>query len=181
MELSIPVPKTPDGRVYRYLPNVDAHPRHFVLGETVVGFAADPDRAARTKYAPGTPGTVCPYSGIRADDSEFTHPDDRKAAVKIVKQAALQDMQDAVSEMLAGVVRGRKSITYKPAPQSKPRPHFGRRDLMRLLVCDCCGRDYGVFAIALFCPDCGAPNLALHFSREARVGRLAGRSGGSLG
>lgn len=140
--LSIPVPRTPDGRVYRYSPNVDAHPRHFVLGETVLGFAADPDRAARTKYTAGTPGTVCPYSGIRADDSEFTHPDDRKAAVKIVKQAALQDMQDAVSEMLAGVARGSKSITYKPAPrQSKPRPRFGRRDLMRLLVCDCCGRD----------------------------------------
>ncbi|WP_192179984.1 hypothetical protein [Mesorhizobium amorphae] len=170
MQLSIPVPRTPDGRVYRYSPNVDAHPRHFVLGETVVGFAADPDRAARTKYTAGTPGTVCPYSGIRADDSQFTHPEDRKAAVKIVKQAALQDMQDAVSEMLAGVARGSKSITYKPAPrQSKPRPRFGRRDLMRLLVCDCCGRDYGVFAIALFCPDCGAPNLALHFSREAEL------------
>lgn len=170
MQLSIPMPKTPDGRVYRYSPNAEAHPRHFVLGDPVVGFVADPDRAVRMKYAPGTPGTVCPYSGVRADDAEFMHPDDRKAAVKIVKQAALQDMQDAVSEMLAGVARGSKSITYKPAAQrSKPRPRFGRRDLMRLLVCDCCGRDYGVFAIALFCPDCGAPNLALHFSREAEL------------
>ncbi|MGO4560097.1 hypothetical protein [Mesorhizobium sp. 2RAF21] len=170
MQLSIPMPKTPDGRVYRYSPNAEAHPRHFVLGDPVVGFVADPDRAVRIKYAPGTPGTVCPYSGVRADDAEFMHPDDRKAAVKIVKQAALQDMQDAVSGMLAGVARGSKSITYKPAARrSKPRPRFGRRDLMRLLVCDCCGRDYGVFAIALFCPDCGAPNLALHFAREAEL------------
>ena len=36
-------------------------------------------------------------------------------------------------------------------------------------VCDHCGRDYGVFAIGLFCPDCGAPNLRLHFAREART------------
>lgn len=170
MQLSIPMPKTPEGRVYRYSPNIDAHPRHFVLGDPVVGFVAEPDRAARIKYVPGTPGTVCPYSGVRADDAEFTHPDDRKAALKIVKQAALQDMQDAVSDMLAGVARGSKSMTYKPATRrNKPRPRFGRRDLMRLLVCDCCGRDYGVFAIALFCPDCGAPNLALHFARETEL------------
>lgn len=170
MQLSIPMPKTPDGRVYRYSPNIDAHPRHFVLGDPVVGFVRDPAKAARMKYAPGTPGTVCPYSGVRADDADFTHPDDRKAALKIVKQAALQDMQDAVSDMLAGVARGSKSMTYKPAArQNKPRPRFGRRDLMRLLVCDCCGRDYGVFAIALFCPDCGAPNLALHFARESEL------------
>ncbi|RUW20161.1 hypothetical protein EOA60_26225 [Mesorhizobium sp. M1A.F.Ca.IN.020.06.1.1] len=170
MQLSIPVPKTPDGRVYRYSPNIDAHPRHFVLSEPVVGFVADPERAARMKYPPGTRGTVCPYSGVRADDAEFTHPDDRKAAIKIIKQTALQDARDAFSDMLADVARGSKSITYKPAARpSKPRPRFGRRDLMRLLVCDCCGRDYGVFAIALFCPDCGAPNLALHFAREAEL------------
>ena len=81
MQLSIPMPKTPDGRVYSYSPNADAHPRHFVLGDTVVGFVPDADRALRKKYAPGTPGTVCPYSGIRADDADFMHPDDRKAAV----------------------------------------------------------------------------------------------------
>ena len=106
------------------------------------------------KHAPDTPGTVCPYSGVRADDAEFLHPDDRKAAIKVVEHAALQDMQDAISGMLAGVARGSKLLTYKPAPRrNRSRPRFGRRDLMRLLVCDCCGRDYGVFAIALFCPE----------------------------
>jgi hypothetical protein len=170
MHLNIPTPKTPDGRIYRYSPNVDAHPRHFVLGDRVADFVADPDKVGRMKHAPGTPGTVCPYSGVRADDSEFEHPDDRKAAIKVVEHAALQDMQDAFSDMLAGIARGSKSLTYKPASRrNRPRPRFGRRDLMRLLVCDCCGRDYGVFAIALFCPDCGAPNLALHFAREVEL------------
>jgi len=32
-----------------------------------------------------------------------------------------------------------------------------------------CGRDYGVYAIGLFCPDCGAPNLRLHFERERQL------------
>lgn len=170
MQLSIPMPKTPDGRFYRYSPNTDAHPRHFVMGDRVPEFVPDPSKQTRMRYAPGTPGTVCPYSGIRADDADFMHPDDRKAALKMVEHAALQDMQDAFSHMLAGVAKGSKSLTYKPGPKrNRPRPRFGRRDLMRLLVCDCCGRDYGVFAIALFCPDCGAPNLALHFSREAEL------------
>jgi hypothetical protein len=40
---------------------------------------------------------------------------------------------------------------------------------MRELVCDHCGRDYGVFAIGLFCPDCGAPNVRLHFAREVEL------------
>lgn len=117
MQLSIPIPRTPEGRVYRYSPNVDAHPRHFVLGDTAAGFLADPVKAERIKYAPGTPGTVCPYSGVRSDDEEFMHPDDRKAAVKVVEQAALQDIQDAFSDMLVGVARGSKSLTYKPAPR----------------------------------------------------------------
>lgn len=52
---------------------------------------------------------------------------------------------------------------------SKPKPRFARQDLMRELVCDHCGRDYGVFAIGLFCPDCGAPNLRLHFVREGEL------------
>ncbi|MUT27258.1 MULTISPECIES: hypothetical protein [Mesorhizobium] len=170
MQLTIQPPKTPDGRVYRYSPNLAAHPRHFVLGERVAGFVADPNKVTRMKHAPGTPGTVCPYSGVRAEDAEFLHPDDRKAAIKMVEHAALEDIQDAISDMFVGVARGSKSLSYKPAPRrNRPRPRFGRRDLMRLLVCDCCGRDYGVFAIALFCPDCGALNLALHFAREAEL------------
>ena len=42
---------------------------------------------------------------------------------------------------------------------------------MRELVCDHCGRDYAVFAIGLFCCDCGAPNLRLHFAREVDLVR----------
>jgi len=156
--------------VYRYSPNEHAHPRHFVLGDRVADVTTDGDKRARMKQTPGTPGTVCPYSGVVDEDGAFTHPDDKKAAMELVKHAALADMQAAFGEMLSNVARKSSSIKYTPSRRSpKPKPRFGRRDLMRALVCDHCGRDYGVFAIALFCPDCGAPNIALHFAREVEL------------
>jgi hypothetical protein len=170
MQLAIPLPRTPDGRAYRYSPNEAAHPRHFLIGDRVEDFMIDDAKRPRMKNTPGSPQTVCPYSGTVAADAEFIHPEDRKAALKIVKQAAIQDMRDAFSDMLKNATRGNKYLTYKEAPRrNHPRPRFGRRDLMRALVCDCCGRDYAVYAIALFCPDCGAPNLALHFAREVKL------------
>lgn len=176
MELSIPPPRTPDGRVYRWSPNEDAHPRLFVLGDVRESPEPTPELQARMKHPPRSPKTVCPYSGIVAPDQEFTHPDDLKAAIEIAKHAALQDVQDAMSEMVAGINRRapRNSmfrLTAEVKSTRRPKPRFGRRDLMRELVCDHCGRDYGVFAIGLFCPDCGAPNLRLHFAREGELVR----------
>jgi hypothetical protein len=171
MTLAIPLPKTPDGRVYRYSPNADAHPRHFVLGSRINGFVINPDKQARMKQPPGSPFTVCPYSGVIAEDSEFTHPDDTKAGLKLVEHAVLQDASAAISDMLKSAARrSNGTLTYKPGKGGgKLKPRFGRRDLMRLLVCDHCGRDYGVFAIGLYCPDCGSPNVALHFRRETEL------------
>ena len=49
MTLGIPLPKTPDGRVYRYSPNENAHPRLFLLGERVPEFVVPETTApART-------------------------------------------------------------------------------------------------------------------------------------
>ena len=171
MQLAIPLPQTPDGRVYRYSPNEIAHPRHFVLGNREAGFFVEEHKRERMRQEPGTTKTVCPYSGVIGDDGDFTHPKDQEAAIKIVKHAAMQDVESAFSEMLKGVAqKSRGGITIKPGTRTRrPTPQFGRRDLMRLLICDCCGRDYGVFAIALYCPDCGAPNIALHFGREVEL------------
>jgi hypothetical protein len=52
---------------------------------------------------------------------------------------------------------------------SSSRPRAWIEDLLRELACDQCGREYGVYAIGLFCPDCGATNLAVHFSREVEL------------
>lgn len=172
--LSIPLPTTPDGRVYRFSPNPDAHPRHFVLGNSKEPVVSTPEMRARMKLQPGSPQTVCPYSGVVADDQEFTHPDDLKAAMKIAEAAAINDVRAEVERMAGAFNRtlqgnGPLSISMSVSGRKPTRPRFYRRDLLRELLCDHCGRDYGVFAIGLFCPDCGAPNLSLHFSREIEL------------
>lgn len=177
MLLEIPLPLTPDGRIYRYSPNATAHPRHFVLGPVIPDFAITDDKRTRMKLEPRSKQTVCPYSGIIDDDEKFVHPDDREAAIETVKHAAMRDMQDAIDKAFGGFNRkssgsGFLRIETKYTPgRRKPAPRFARRDLMRELVCDHCGRDYAVFAIGLFCCDCGAPNLRLHFAREVELVR----------
>jgi hypothetical protein len=188
MQLSIPLPKTPDGRTYRYSPNKNAHPRHFLLGDRIEGFVLPAALTPRMTHAPGRPGTTCPYSGLRADDSDFTHPDDIAAAREVVAHAVHHDVSEALHGMFAGLAQKHSNskflqITTGPKPSPKPAPRFARTDLLRELVCDECGRDYGVYAISLFCPDCGAPNIHLHFAREVALVReqveMAGNLAGS--
>ena len=170
MDLGIPLPKTPDGRVYRYSPNEKALPRHFVLGDAPKGFEPTEEARKRMKLFPRSTETVCPYSGVVAGDQDFTHPADIEAAKDIVRHAATADVAAAVHGMFRDMERKFASSKFlkvnTTAPTPNPKPRFFRRDLLRELVCDHCGRDYGVFAIGLFCPDCGAPNLKLHFARE---------------
>lgn len=170
MQLAIPIPQTPDGRQYRFSPNPDAHPRHFVLGGVVNGFQVGEDARARMKLVPRSQQSVCPYSGVIADDESFIHPEDRDAAIEIMKHAAAKDVVAAFTDMFKGLQK-HPNLTIKTSKDAAPtpRPHFFRQDLLRELICDHCGRDYGVYAIALFCPDCGAPNLRLHFEREAAL------------
>lgn len=141
MKLAVPVPKTPDGRVYRYSPNELAHPRHFVIGDRVENFAIPDSARARMKLEPGSDQTVCPYSGIVAGQDEFTHPEDLKAAVKLVKHAALADVEAELGKIFDGFKRGRSrnspiQIKSTSKPKHRPKPRFGRRDLLRELVCD---------------------------------------------
>jgi hypothetical protein len=174
MQLAVPIPKTPVGRVYRYSPNEKALPRLFVLGNPLPDFVVTDEARKRMKLAPHSKQTVCPYSGTIADNDDFIHPDDIKAAHEVVKHAALADVSEAFHDILKNMeskFSSSKFIKMKagPRPAAKPKPRFTRRDLLRELICDHCGRDYGVFAIALFCPDCGAPNLRLHFARETVI------------
>ncbi|MBB3237053.1 hypothetical protein [Phyllobacterium endophyticum] len=170
MKLAIPVPRTPNSRAYRYSPNEAAEPRHFLIGNRVAEIEPTEAQLLRMKQPPGTKKTVCPYSGVIDDDDAFIHPEDIKAARATVEHAAVEDVRSAFREMFSDLGRKHKGITFKAGPsRSKPKPRFRRKDLMRELVCDHCGRDYGVYAISLFCPDCGAPNLALHFAREVEL------------
>ena len=48
-------------------------------------------------------------------------------------------------------------------------PGPSRNLKLREIECDVCSRNYGVYAINLFCPDCGARNLHVHYRLEARL------------
>lgn len=176
MKLSVPLPRTPEGRIYRFSPNEHAHPRHFVMGNVLAEVPLTEALRSRMKHEPRTKQTVCPYSGMVADDDAFTHPDDVEAAQALVRHHAAQDIEDAIAQMFKDAFKGSstsngliKVTANVKRSLPKPKPRFARQDLTRELVCDHCGRDYGVFAIGLFCPDCGAPNLRLHFAREVEL------------
>lgn len=87
---------------------------------------------------------------------------------------ATSDVHDWLADLARDFNRGQRRNSFlqvkmdvKSTP--RPRPLVIREDLLRDLQCDICQRPYAVYALALFCPDCGAPNVALHFRREVSL------------
>jgi hypothetical protein len=117
---------------------------------------------------------TCPYCGTDAADDDFLAPEDQKAAMKYVEWAAQQDAGDYLDRIARDFNRkmGRGpfiSLNMQVKRSYMAPPHAWREDLLRGLTCDICGRSYGVYAIALFCPDCGSPNVHVHFAREVAL------------
>lgn len=174
MELSLPPPKSPSGKIYQYSPNPEATPRLFLIGEASDDRTISDDHRQRIRREPGPGQTVCPYSGHMADDEEFTHTDDIEAVKKHVLWLAENDVNSWLGDWTKDFNRRQPKggfITMKMdhKPRRRPKPLAIREDLLRSLDCGICGRAYGVYALALFCPDCGAPNIALHFHREVEL------------
>ncbi len=174
MELSYPVPRSPSGKIYQYSPNADAVPRLFLIGDAPADRAIAPEHRQRIRREPGPGETVCPYSGHVAPDDEFVHFADIEAIKKQVEWEAAADIEDHLAAMAKDFNRRQPrnsfiSIKMDFKPSRRPRPLAIREDLLRDLECEVCRRAYAVYAIALFCPDCGAPNLALHFRREVAL------------
>jgi sarcosine oxidase delta subunit len=171
MELNIPLPKSPSGKVYRWCPNEHCTPRLFLLGD-----AQRPENldVSQLKRSPGTRGTTCPYCGIDADDAEFNYEGDIKAIQEYIKWAASRDISEYMEKMTRDFNRsqprgGLVSLKMDFRPNHTSEPRAWREDLIRNLACDICGREYGVYAIALFCPDCSCRNLHVHFEREIEL------------
>lgn len=173
LRLAMPTPMSPSGKTYQYSPNPDAPPRLFLLGD------ADPLEARTTprrpmRRRPGPGQTVCPYSGVMADDEEFTHFDDLRVIKKHIQRLVEADIEDHLADMARDFNRRQprdalislKMDVPRRARSQTHRPLAIRQDLMRNVDCTLCGRHYAVYAIALYCPDCGAPNLLRHFDRE---------------
>jgi hypothetical protein len=172
IELSIPLPRSPSGKVYRWCPNAACSPRLFLLGDA--GTISSLDTAKSLRRSPGTRGTTCPYCGVDMDDDEFNYEGDIEAIHAYVQWAVVRDLNEFMQRMAKDFNRAQPrgsllSVTMDVKPDHTPPPRAWREDLIRNLACDVCGREYGVYAIALFCPDCGSHNLHVHFEREIEL------------
>lgn len=169
-ELSVPLPTTPTGKVRRCCPNPDCRPGLFLLGD---GPETIPGQLPGMRRVPQSAGMTCPYCGTDAEDDEWLCPEDLEHALGQVGWAAERDtakeLQRMAKDFNRKVGRGLFGITMEVEGGSRSRPQAWIEDLLRELACDRCGREYGVYAIGLFCPDCGAANFAVHFSREIEL------------
>jgi hypothetical protein len=68
-----------------------------------------------------------------------------------------------------GNLGGLLSVEMSVSRSHRSPPHPWREDLLRSMACHVCARPYGVYAIAYYCPDCGAANVATHFRREVAL------------
>jgi len=124
---------------------------------------------------PGTAGCTCPYCGHDGQDDAFVAPEDVKAIEDYVAWAVEEDVGDFLDKLATDFTRSQQnsliSLSMTVQRSRNMRPHPWREDLLRGLTCDLCGRAYGVYAIALFCPDCGGRNIHVHFRREVELVR----------
>ncbi|MCA9751671.1 MAG: hypothetical protein KC591_05730 [Gemmatimonadetes bacterium] len=173
MELEVPAPQSDTGKRYRECPSERCEPRTFLLGQGEErGGALD---CAGARRRPGEDGTTCPYCGLDAPDDRFDYEGDLEEIQKYVEWAVLHDTADYMDELArdfnrsTAPLKGLLGIEMKVKSPRPPRPSLWREDLLRNIHCGHCGRSYGVYAIALFCPDCGLPNLRDHFDREVEL------------
>ena len=171
MELEIPVPLTPTGKFYRWCPNEECTPRLFLLGDAERPDGLDPTQLPKL---PGTQGTRCPYCGTDDVDDAFNYEGDIIAIKEYIQWAVGRDVGDHIDQLARKFNRsvaksGFLSIKMTTRHTREPEPRPWREDLIRDLACQSCGRQYGVYAIALFCPDCASKNLSVHFEREIEL------------
>lgn len=171
IQISIPFPKTDSGKVYRWCPNKSCIPRLFLLGEINKSKNFDEKKLRRT---PGNNGTTCPYCGQYSTDESFNYQGDIKAIRDYVAWAVQSDMRDQIKKMTENFNKNQSknsvlSLNMSVKPSNIKKPRVVREDLLRNLACNRCGREYGVYAIGIYCPDCGSVNFDLHFEREIEL------------
>jgi hypothetical protein len=174
MTLSIPRPQSSTGKHSYHCPNEKCQPAIFQIGRAQETHTISEEHANIVRREPHTQGITCPYCGQDGEDNEFTSKEDIDYATALVKHNALKD----VSAMLGGITSdfnrsqrkgGMISISMDHKPPFNPAPRAYREDLLRSISCHVCSREYGVYALALFCPDCGVPNVSTHFKREVEI------------
>jgi hypothetical protein len=178
MELGMPLPESPTGLVQQRCPTESCRPGLFQIHKSIVDTALTQELAERTRRAPSAGSRTCPYCGYAGEDQSFISAEDRKAVLKELEWMTAQDVADELERMVSnfnrqvgGSIGGLISIHASVQRPALIRPHVWREDLLRDLTCDVCGQRYGVYAIGLFCPNCGASNTHVHFAREVELVR----------
>jgi hypothetical protein len=174
----IRLPASESGKVLLRCPRKGCAPADFYLGRTSQGRTIAVEHEHWVRRKPGTLGVTCPYCGYDADDDYFRHPDDRHYLerrtkheagrfVEEIMDHALRDFERSLKRSLRGgaIQIKMKKPQRRLLSHSRPIPPR-RQDLLRNVACNICQREYGVFALALFCPDCGSPHLSVHLQRE---------------
>lgn len=176
MILKIPLPRSPSGMVSRYCPNAECVPSLFQIGAPPLNQEIAKNHSHLIRRSPGTEGVTCPYCAHDAPDEDFIWQADIEAAIEQVKFAAQQDVKRHFGRIASDFNRQMKGsggdlfkIGMDVDGPPMNRPIASREDLLRDLICDICERRYGVYAIGLFCPDCGARNIHVHFRREVEL------------
>lgn len=170
LKLSVPAPLSPTGKIYRECPDTSCSPRLFQLGKSIDGARMTESHRSVVAREPGTDGTTCPYCGRAAADRDFIAGMD----IEAIKERVAYEVQRDVEDWMKGLARdfNRRvsgaplSVSMKVASRPRPKPLAIREDLLRDVTCSVCSRNYAVYAIGLFCPDCGAAQLAEHYARE---------------
>lgn len=178
-KVRLQLPRSESGKVLCCCPRADCRPGEFFLGSAPMEREISELDSNRVRRRPGTPGMTCPYCGEDGPDNEFRHPSDQRYVKKRIDwerrkfcdevwDDILAPVHNALKKMASGS-RGMITVTRKTTRHGlPPKPQAPRRsDLLRNVACGLCRREYGVYALALFCPDCGGPNLSTHFAREA--------------
>jgi len=173
-QIPFSLPTGANGMSFRTCPSAECAPRLFQLGELVDNAPQPKRRRPTARRVPGVAGMTCPYCGFDGDDDAFVDEADREAMMEELTWAVTEDAADYI---LGGVrpfhTRGLISmeLSVERNPQPRPLRIARREDLLRDVRCQICSRRYGVYAIGLYCPDCGSANLGVHFAREATLVR----------
>src|SRR5947207_906033 len=150
MDLKIPLPKTPDGKVTYRCPGAGCRPAIFQLGNAPENRPEAERQGLRRIPGPGE--TICPYCGDMAADQDFIDPEDVEAIKKQIAWAAERDIVDFLKNSARDFNRqvpsgGLISVTMDVKERFNPQRHAWREDLLRDLTCDKCARRYGVYAV----------------------------------
>lgn len=176
MTLSMVRPKSATNKVMQRCPSKSCQPAIFQIGNAPKERNIIDNDKQLVRRVPGSTGTTCPYCGTDGDDPDFVAQEDIEHIHKEIMHSVTSDVSNMLDDMAKDFNRrnhsGRNSmlsISMKHKPSHNPRPFAYREDLLRGISCHVCAREYGVYALALFCPDCGSPNVSTHFDREIDI------------